>query len=77
MARGGFACQAGELLLVGLLRRPLLLVVLQGVSRATALLQVENQGGEGLLAEGEGVDLRLCGCWKRGRAGGELFFQLR
>ena len=77
VARRRFPCQAGEFLLVRLLGGALFVVILQGIGRPALLLQVEHQPGEGLPAQRQGVDLRLCGSGQQGRSGRELLVQHR
>ena len=52
MAGGGFTRQPVEFLLVGLLGRFFVVVVLERVGIAAALLQLDHQGGEGFLTQG-------------------------
>ena len=72
MARGGFAGQLIQRLLIGLARSLAGIVFLDGVSLAAALFQAQHQRGEGLAAELQRIHLAL----RRRRQGRRLGMQL-
>ena len=62
--RSGFACQAIQLLLVGLEGHGFVRVVGEGLGFLSTLFQLPDELFQGLLRNGHSIDLGLDGVWK-------------